>query len=76
MKGYKQVCYHPIMIRFAMMIRSKMNKGSYDFNLPSSRSVANYDSVDRSSKDGALFDVVRLLQGRLTDKIEDGNLRV
>ena len=76
-KGSKQVRYHPVMIRFAMMIRSKMNRGSYDFlasvfNLPSSRTVSKYDSVDGSSKDGVLYEVVRLLKGRLGDKIRNG----
>ena len=48
LKGKKLVRYHPIMIRFAMMIRSKLNRGTYDFvssvfNLLSSRLITNYD---------------------------------
>jgi len=61
------------MIRFAMMIQSKLNKGTYDcvanvFNMPSSRSITNYDSVDGSSIDeGGMFEVVRMLSKRLED---------
>ena len=73
-KGKTQVRYHPIMIRFAMMISTKLNRGTYDFvssvfNLPSSRTLANYDSVDGSTKDGVLFDVVRLLGNRLKENM-------
>ena len=80
LKGKKQVRYHPIMIRFAVMLRSKMNKGTYAFvagifNLPSSRSVAYYDSVDGSAKDGILFDAVRLLQKRLRDTMKEGKTK-
>ena len=32
MKGKRQVRYHPIMIRFAMMIRHKLNRGTYDMS--------------------------------------------
>lgn len=37
--------------------------------------MAYYDSVDGSSRDGVLFDVVRLLHGRLVDAIRDGKLK-
>ena len=38
-KGKRQVRYHPIMVCFAIILRSKMNRGTYDFvskvfNLP------------------------------------------
>ena len=74
-KGKKQVRYHPIMIRFAMMIRSKLNRGTYDFvanvfNLPSSRLISSYDSVDGSSKDGVMFEVARVLGRRLADAMK------
>ena len=72
-KGKTQVRCHPVMIRFSMMIRSKVNIGSYNFlagafNLPPSRTVTKYDSIDGSSRDGVLYEVVRLLKGRLLDK--------
>lgn len=62
------------MTRFAMMIRSKINRGSYDFvanvfNMLSSRLVANYDYVDGSSKDGVMFEVVRMQSKRLGDSM-------
>ena len=49
--------YHPLMIQFALMIRSKLNSGIYQFvskvfNTPFVGSVANYDSADGSSADG------------------------
>ena len=74
-KGKNQVLYHPIMIRFAMMLRQKLNKGTYEFvagtlNLPSSRLIANYDSVDASSKDSVLFEVVRTMNRRLKESIK------
>ena len=80
-KGKKLVRYHPIVIRFVMMISSRLNKGTYDFissvfNLPSSRLIANYDSFDGSAKDGVLFEAVRILSKRMKDGMrkakEDG----
>jgi len=46
-----------------------MNRGTYKFvskiyNLPSSKSVSNYDSVDDSSKDGVLYGVSPLIDKR------------
>ena len=78
LKGKKLVRYHLIMIRFAMMIRSKLNRGTYDFvssvfNLPSSRLIANYDSVDGSAKDGVQNGVVRILSKRLTEAMDKAN---
>jgi len=51
------------MIRFAMMIRTELNRGTYDFvskvfNLPSSQLIAGYDSVDDSCKNGVLYGVL------------------
>jgi len=62
------------MIRFAMMIRSKLNRSTYDFvanvfNMPSSRSILNYDLVDGLSKDGIMFEVIRILRTGLQDAI-------
>ena len=75
LKGKTQVMYYPIMIRFALMLRSKMNVGTYEFvvkvfNLPSSRSVSNYNSINRSSKDGVMLEVVRILGKKLTDAMK------
>ena len=77
MKGSKQVRYHPIMLRFAMMIKGKLNSGMYQFvskvfNLPSIRTIRHYDSVDGSSPDGIQFNVVRLMRSRLKDGIRIG----
>ena len=49
-----------------------MNLGTYDFvskvfNLPSSRSIANYDLVDGSTKDDVLYNMLRILEVRLKD---------
>lgn len=68
-KGKKQVWYHPIMIRFVIMIPSNLNRGTYQFlsqtfNLPSSRSVSNYDLVDVYSKDG-VYGVLKLMSQQL-----------
>lgn len=54
------------MIRFAMMICMKLNRGTYDFvvnvfNLPSSCLILKYDLVDGLSKDGVFFEVFRVL---------------
>ena len=63
------------MVQFAVMLRSKLNKGSYDFissvNLLLYRSVAYYNSVDGFSRDDYLFGVVRLLWKQLMDSIEE-----
>ena len=74
LKGKKQVRFHPLMIRFGMMLRQKLNKGTYDFvagtfNLPSSRTIAKYDSMDGSSPDGFLFEVARALKNRLKEQM-------
>ena len=62
------------MIRFAIMLRSKLNLGTYQFvtkafNLPSSRSVSNYDLVDSSTNGGISFGVLRMLGARLKQYI-------
>lgn len=60
------------MIRFAIMLRSKMNIGTYKFvskvfNLLSSLSVSKYESTNGSSKDGVLYGVLQILRQRLEE---------
>lgn len=62
------------MIRFAIMLRSKLNRGTYQFvasifNLPSARSFSNYDSINGSAKDGVLFGNLRTLGKRLRESM-------
>ena len=69
-KGSKQVRYHPVMIRFALFLRQKMNKGSYDmaakvFHMPSSRTLASYDSLDGNSQEGICHETLRSSRGNL-----------
>ena len=77
LKDKKKVKYLSIMIRFALMLQSKINKGSNDFvpsvfNLLTSRLVANYGSVNCSARDGIMFGTLRLMKKRLMDSICEG----
>lgn len=63
------------MVRSDMTIRTKMNRGTHEFvskvlNLLSSPLVANYGSVDKSSKYCVLFGVFRILNQRLIESMK------
>lgn len=71
-KGSKQVRYHPVMICFALFLRQKLNKGSYDmaarvFHMPSSRTLASYDSLDGNSQEGICHETLRSARENLAN---------
>ena len=76
-KGKKQVRYSPIMIRFGIMLKMKLNAGLYEtlrkvFNLPSGRTLANYDSKDGYAPDGICYETLRAMRDqREFDATED-----
>ena len=61
--GRKSVLFDPVFIKFAVYLRSKVNTGTYKFmshvfNLPSERTLSNYDTLDGQSKEGLLRDTL------------------
>ena len=78
-KSGNQSCrYLPVMIRFYIGIRDKLKKGKYEFlrkvfNLPSARSLSQYDSIGGNKPDGILYSVLKHIQNeyKLADEKDD-----
>ena len=61
--GKKSVRYCPIVLKFATFVRSKMGYSSYSFlssvfNLPSNKTLNNYDTFDSGTEDGLLHETL------------------
>ena len=65
--GKKRVRFDPIFIKFAIYLRSKANNSTYQFmanifNLPSDRTLSDYNTLDGQLKDGILHETLRQME--------------
>jgi len=65
--GKKRMRFDPVFLKFAIYLHYKVNTGTYKFiaevfNLPSNRTLSNYDILDGQSKDGLLHDTIQQME--------------
>ena len=68
--GSQQVRYPPLIIRYAIYLRSKLKKSGYDFfaqtfKFPTARTLSNYDSLDFCTENGVMLETIRSLGEKL-----------
>jgi len=61
--GKSRVQFDPVSIKFSIYLRSKVNTGTYTFmanvfNLPSNRTLCDYDTLDEQAKEGISYETL------------------
>ena len=74
--GKGNVRFDPVFIKFAIYLRSKVNTGAYKFmanvfNLPSERTLSNYDTLDGNAKEGILHETLRQMEHEFNNRLKD-----
>ena len=73
--GKNNVRFDPIFIKFAIYLRAKVDTGTYRFmanvfNLPSDRTLSNYDTLDGQAKEGILHETLRQTENEFEQRSE------
>jgi len=75
LKGKTNVRYSPLMIRFAVFLKKKIGMPAYKFmqkmlNLPSVRTIGDYETPDTNSKDGPLYESIKELSRQMREQAD------
>lgn len=67
-----------MFLKFVAYLRSKMNAGLYDFfakvfNIPTSWTLSNYDTLDGQSKDGILYETIHQMEMEFQNRLDSLN---